>query len=106
MLGLGLDGYVDPLLAVLVLVVFGGGYLLLRNTALSQILQAVGYGALLWRLWTRSSPVRWLPVSVIAAIGVMNRRKLVQETLPEFLGGVAAVARLRRGSRLPEHGEL
>lgn len=98
LLGLGLDGYVDLRLAVVASAVLGAAYALTRNPALSQILQAIGYGAFLWRLWARSSPIRWLPVGVIAVIGVADRRRLVEETLPGFFGGVAAVVRLRRPS--------
>jgi hypothetical protein len=97
--GLALAGFVPPPAAVGVLVVFGGLYLVTRNDAASAIVQAAGYGGVIFRLWLDGSSVRWWPVLVAATIGVLDREKLFRETLPGFFVGIGQLARLPRAPR-------
>ena len=103
LVGLAADGYIPAPVAAAVLIVLGGGFLVLRNEALSMALQAVGYGGFLWRLWTQRSAFLWSPVLTIAAIAVLDRRRFTRIVLPGFLDGVRSALALRRGSgfRLP-----
>ena len=103
LVGLAADGYIPGPVAAAVLLVLGGGFLVLRNEALSMALQAVGYGGFLWRLWTARSAFLWAPVIIIAAIAVLDRRRFTRIVLPMFFGGMRSALALRRGSgfRLP-----
>ncbi|HKZ75617.1 MAG TPA: CDP-alcohol phosphatidyltransferase family protein [Actinomycetota bacterium] len=103
LVGLAADGYIPAPVAAAVLLVLGGGFLVLRNEALSMALQAVGYGGFLWRLWIQRSAFMWFPVLTIAAIAVLDRRRFTRIVLPGFLDGVRSALALRRGSgfRLP-----
>jgi len=103
LVGLAADGYIPGPVAAAVLLVLGGGFLVLRNEALSMALQAVGYGGFLWRLWTEGSAFVWSPVLTIAAIAVLDRRRFTRIVLPMFFGGMRSALALRRGSgfRLP-----
>ena len=103
LVGLAADGYIPAPVAAAVLLVLGGGFLVLRNEALSMALQAVGYGGFLWRLWTEGSAFVWSPVLTAAAIAVLDRRRFTGIVLPMFFGGVRSALALRRGSgfRLP-----
>lgn len=100
LVGLAADGYVPAPVAAAVLLVLGGGFLVLRNEALSMALQAVGYNGL---LWTARSAHLWAPVITIAAIAVLDRRRFTRIVLPGFFGGMRSALALRRGSgfRLP-----
>jgi len=98
LVGLAADGYIPAPVAAAVLIVLGGGFLVLRNEALSMALQAVGYGGFLWRLWTARSAFLWAPVLAIAAIAVLDRRRFTRIVLPRFFGGVRSALALRRGS--------
>jgi hypothetical protein len=100
LVGLAAAGLMPPIVTVLVLAACGGGYLLLRNAALGMILQAVAWVAILWQLWIRRAPAAWLPVAVAATIGVVNRRKLIDDEIPAFIRGVSRAVRLHRGSSL------
>lgn len=98
LVGLAADGNIPSPVAAAVLLVLGGGFLVLRNEALSMALQAVGYGAFLWRLWTVRSAFLWAPVITIAAIAVLDRRRFTGIVLPRFFGEMRSVFALRRGS--------
>ncbi|HEV8572575.1 MAG TPA: CDP-alcohol phosphatidyltransferase family protein [Actinomycetota bacterium] len=102
--GLALAGAVPLPLAVLVLVGLGSAFLVLRNPALGMAVQAIGYGAFLWRLWVERVAAGWIPVAVAAGIGLLERRRFVRVVLPSFFRGVASALRLRRHDtfRLPE----
>ncbi|MGH2530160.1 MAG: CDP-alcohol phosphatidyltransferase family protein [Actinomycetota bacterium] len=103
LVGLAADGYIPAPVVAAVLVVLGGGFLVLRNEALSMALQAVGYGGFLWRLWTGRNAFLWAPVLTIAAIAVLDRRRFTRIVLPRFFGGMRTALAFRRGSgfRLP-----
>jgi hypothetical protein len=47
--------------AALVLVGLGSAFLALRNPALGMAVQAIGYGAFLWRLWAERVAAGWVP---------------------------------------------
>lgn len=105
LLGLVAGGYLPALVAATALLGLGGGYVLLRNEALGMALQAVGYGALLWRLWADGVPARWVPVATALAIGLVDRERFTRIVLPEFFRGMGAAARLRRDASAEASGE-
>ncbi|MGH2724513.1 MAG: CDP-alcohol phosphatidyltransferase family protein [Actinomycetota bacterium] len=98
--GLWAEGTVPPWLAGGILLIFGGGYVLLRQAALGMVVQAVGYGAFLGHLWSTGQGILWVPVVAALLIGALDRRKLFRVLIPAFLGGLGDALRLRRGSRL------
>jgi phosphatidylserine synthase len=104
LVGLGAGGYLPAPIVVAVLLVFGGGFVLLRNDALGMALQAVSYGAFLWHAWTKGAPTRWVPLVTTGAIAILDRRRFTGVVLPQFFAGAGDVLRLRRSSgfRLPE----
>lgn len=90
-------GRVPPLVGVSLVVALVAGFALTRNEALSMLLQAAGYGMVLWRTWAdgHTLALLWL-VTIIAVIGVVNRQILWERSLPTFFGGLGALVR-RRG---------
>ena len=102
--GVGVAGVLPAWIAITALAVFGVGYLVLRQPALGMTLQGVGYGALLWHLWSQRNATLWVAVLTIATIAAFEGRKLVRVVLPEFFRGAADAVRLRRsdGSGLPD----
>ena len=100
LVGLWAGGAVPGWLAGGIILIFGGGYVLLRQVALGMVVQAVGYGAFLWHLWSEGQAILWVPAVAALAIGALDRRKLFGVLIPEFLRGLAGAVRLRRGSRL------
>lgn len=103
LVGMAGSGAVPWPVAAIALPVLGGGYVLLRNEALAMSLQAIAYGAFLWRLWTEGSAWVWVPVLTVAVIAILDRRRFTGIVLPRFFGGVRSALALRRGSgfRLP-----
>lgn len=99
LVGLAVGGYLPIPLAAVVLVLFGALYAGTRNYAASAVLQAVGYGGVLVRLWATSSSARWWPVLVAATIGVLERDRFVHDTLPSFFSGIATLFGLRGSER-------
>lgn len=96
--GLGLSRTVSPWLAAGVVVGLGVGYVVLREAAIGMVLQAVAYGAFLWNLWREGGTIRWVPIAVALAIGVVEARRLVRVVIPEFLRGIGRAVRMRRGA--------
>lgn len=94
--GVGVGGIVPAWIAIAALAVFGVGYLVLRQAALSMALQGVGYGALLWQLWAQRNATLWVAVATIVTIAAFEGRKLVRVVLPEFFHGAAETVRFRR----------
>jgi phosphatidylglycerophosphate synthase len=93
-LGCVAAGWVPPALGVGLVVLLLAGFGRTRNEALSMLLQATGYGMVLWRTWSEGHglALAWL-LTVIAAIGVVNRRIFWERSVPTFLGGLAALVR-------------
>lgn len=85
--------------AVGVVVVAGllGAFMLTRNEAMSMLLQATGYGLVLWRTWRDGlfGALSWL-LAIIALIAVVNRRVFWERSLPTFLNGLADLLGSRR----------
>ena len=54
-----------------------GAFMLTRNEAMSMLLQATGYGLVLWRTWRDGlfGVLSWL-LAIIALIAVVNRREV------------------------------
>ena len=71
-------------------------FALTGNEAMSMILQAIGYGLVLWHTGRdgHTALLVWL-FAVIALVAVVNRRVLWERSLPTFFAGVAAVLRGR-----------
>jgi hypothetical protein len=92
-------GWVPPWLGVGLVLVLGAAFIVTENEAMSMLLQATGYGLVLWRTLADREPVAfgWL-VAVIAAIGFTNRRIFWERSLPTFVNGIAQVLRPRRPS--------
>ena len=74
-----------------------GTFMLTRNEAMSMLLQATGYGLVLWRTWRDGlfGALSWL-LAIIALIAVVNRRVFWERSLSRFLGGLADIIRSRR----------
>jgi len=106
LVGLAAGGAFPMPVAAIAILVLGGGYVFLRNEALAMSLQAIGYAAFLWRLWTAGSAWVWIPVLTVAVIAIADRRRFTGNVLPRFFGGLRSALALRRasGSRLPSDG--
>jgi len=98
--GLGLARELPSWLSALAVALLGGGYVALRQPALGMALQGLGYGGTLWLLFANSVPTRGVPVAVALGIWVSSWSKFWRVELPEFFRGIAAAARLRRGTSL------
>jgi len=87
-------GRVPPWLGVGIVLVLGTAFVVTANEAMSMLLQATGYGLVLWRTLADREPVAfgWL-VAVIAVVGFTNRRIFWERSVPTFLGGLAALVR-------------
>lgn len=102
----GMDAYADALVGVgvvvgltaagslplavtwTVILVFGSGQFVFRNHAFGMVLQAVGYGTLLWRLWDEGQAALWIPLLTAGAIAWIDRRRLTEYVLPTFFRGI------------------
>jgi len=105
-LGFTVWGWVPAILGWGLAVVLVAGFALTRNEAMSMLLQATGYGLLLWRTWRdgHTAALGWL-LGIIAVIAVVNRRVLWERSLPTFFRGIAALVHWRPGVRQdPERG--
>ncbi|HEX6262435.1 MAG TPA: hypothetical protein VF097_06265, partial [Actinomycetota bacterium] len=104
LVGLGLYGSLPWPLVIVVLVVFGGAFILLRNPFPGMVLQAVAWGGILWRFWADRVAAGWIPVAVAGVIGIAERRRFVHVVLPAFFRGAAQTLTLRRGRdyRMPD----
>ncbi len=87
-------GWVPPPLGIGLVLALVVGFARTRNEALSMLLQATGYGLLLWRTWAdgRTLALVWL-LAIVVVIGTVNRRVFWERSLPTFLGGIAALVR-------------
>jgi phosphatidylglycerophosphate synthase len=93
-LGCVAAGWVPPALGVGLVVLLLAGFGLTRNEALSMLLQAAGYGMVLWRTWSEGHGLALVfLLTIIAAIGVVNRRIFWERSVPTFLGGLVALVR-------------
>ncbi|GBD85328.1 hypothetical protein BMS3Abin02_01733 [bacterium BMS3Abin02] len=88
MVGLALGGYVGWGVALLVVVVLGGGWIALGNDSLSSALQAIAYGSFMWLAYSRSIGGWWLPPVVILIIATLSWQRFTHDSIPGFLGGV------------------
>jgi hypothetical protein len=97
LVGLTLVGEIPALLTGVLLLVLGGGFLLLRNPALSMSLQAIGYAWLLWTLWDEGEQAVWLPLATAGGLLLVFHRRLLRTEIPAFLNGLATMRRRREG---------
>lgn len=94
MLGFVAWGWVPPVVGIGLVVLLIGAFAALRNEAMSMLLQATGYGLVLWRTWRDGHALVLLGLlAVIATIGIVNRRIFWERSLPTFLGGMASLFR-------------
>jgi len=89
MVGLALGGYVNWGVGLLAVVVLGGGWVLLGNTALSSALQATAYGVLMWQAYTTEAQGWWLPPVVIVIMAAINWNRFIHDSIPGFFAGIA-----------------
>ena len=77
-------------------VVLLAAFALTGNEAMSMLLQATGYGLVLWHTGRdgHTGSLVWL-LAVIAGVAVVNRRVFWERSLPTFFAGVAAMLRGR-----------
>ena len=89
-------GWVAPVAGFGLVAALVAAFALTRNEAMSMLLQATGYGLVLWRTWRDGSTgaLAWLLV-IIGVVAVANRRIFWERSLPTFFGGIAAVFRRR-----------
>jgi phosphatidylglycerophosphate synthase len=92
LLGFVAWGWVPALVGVSLVVVLFTAFAFTRNEALSFLLQAIGYGLLLWRTWQDGAygALAWL-LGLIVFLAVVNRRQFLGNAVPTFLKGMAAV---------------
>ena len=96
-MGFVASGWLPGVVGVVVVAGLLGAFLLTRNEAMSMLLQATGYGLVLWRTWREGlvGALLWL-LAIIALIAVVNRRVFWERSLPTFLGGLADMLPSRR----------
>lgn len=96
-LGFVASGWLPRAVGVVVVAGLLGAFMLTRNEAMSMLLQATGYGLVLWRTWRDGlfGALSWL-LAIIVLIAVVNRRVFWERSLPTFLGGLADMLRSRR----------
>lgn len=67
---------------------FAVGAALWRNISLAMLVQAIGYAPVLWFVLQASLWASLVALGTISLIAVIDRRKLVEWTLPTFFGGL------------------
>ncbi len=93
-IGLAAGGHVPALPWLLAGGLFAAIYLFTGNFAFGQLVQALGYGPLLWFAAGSDAIALGVLAGTIAAVGVMDAPRFVSHTLPAFFEGM----RLRRRS--------
>ncbi len=95
-LGFTAWGWVPPVVGIGLTLFLLAAFALTRNEGTSMVLQAIGYGLVLWRTWRdgHTGSLSWL-LAIIAAIAIVNWRIFWERSLPTFFGGIAAVFRRR-----------
>jgi len=89
-------GWVPPVVGIGLVVALVAAFASLRNEAMSMVLQATGYGLVLWRTWRdgHTASLTWL-LAIIVLVAVVNRRLFWERSLPTFFGGIASLFRRR-----------
>jgi phosphatidylglycerophosphate synthase len=92
LLGVTFWGRVPVVLGVGVVVVLLAAFAITQIEAMSMVVQATGYGLILWNLWRDgyAGSLAWL-LAIVAGIAVVNRRILWERSIPTFLGGIATL---------------
>jgi phosphatidylglycerophosphate synthase len=96
LLGFGLSDRAPLWLVVTGIVLLGGIYLWTRNPAVSQVLQAFGYGAALWLVFVSEDVSLALPLGTLALLMLVEYKKFFGKVLPMFFQGVAALVKGER----------
>src|SRR4029450_10760734 len=76
-LGFTLWGWVPPTLGLGLVAILLAAFAVTHNEAMSMLIQASGYGLMLWRLWRDgfTGSLTWL-LAIVLAIAIVNRRIL------------------------------
>ena len=90
LLGLGLSDRAPFWLVLTGIVLLGAIYLWTRNPAVSQVLQAFGYGGALWLIFVSADASVAIPLGTLAVLMLLEYRKFFGKVLPMFFEGVAA----------------
>lgn len=77
-----------PVWAAATAIVVLGGLFVAGNLAAAMLLQLAGYLPFIGKLWADRPQAWWLPLATVAAIGIVDRRRLVRVNIPNFVHGV------------------
>jgi len=77
-----------PLWAAAAAIVVLGGLFVAGNLAAAMLLQLAAYLPFIGKLWADRPPAWWLPLATVAAIGTIDRHRLVRVNIPNFLQGL------------------
>jgi CDP-alcohol phosphatidyltransferase len=93
-LGFALWGWVPTVIGFGLVAILLAAFAITRIEAMSMMLQATGYGLMLWRLGRdgHEGSLAWLG-AIVCTIGIVNRRILWERSIPTFLSGVACLFR-------------
>jgi phosphatidylglycerophosphate synthase len=94
--GFGLSDRAPLWLIITGIVVLGAVYLWTMNPAVSQVLQAIAYGAALWLIFTSEDATVAIPLGTLAVLMLLEYKKFYRKVLPMFFGGVAAFVKGER----------
>jgi phosphatidylglycerophosphate synthase len=93
LLGFGLSERAPLWVVGVVIVLLGALYLATRNPAVSQALQAIGYGGALWLIFVSEEASLAIPLGTLAVLMLLEYKKFFGKVLPMFFKGVIALAR-------------
>lgn len=94
LVGLALGGYAS-VGAVAIVIVLGGVFLRTANEAVGLLLQTVAYTWFMGVVWINAPQVRWLLPAVAGALLALDFDRFIHIEVPRFVGGVAALGRVR-----------
>jgi phosphatidylglycerophosphate synthase len=96
LVGFGASDRLPIWLVAGLIVGLGALYLRSRNPAVSQVLQAVGYGGALWVIFQSEEASVAIPLGTLAVLMLLEYKKFFGKVLPMFFEGVAAIAKRER----------
>jgi hypothetical protein len=96
LVGFGLSDRAPLWLVATGIVLLGAIYLWTRNPAVSQVLQAFGYGGALWLIFISDDVTLALPLGTLAVLMLLEYKKFFGKVLPMFFEGVAAFVKGER----------
>jgi phosphatidylglycerophosphate synthase len=96
LVGFGLSDRAPLWLVVAGILLLGAIYLWTRNPAVSQVLQAFGYGGALWLIFTSEDATLAIPLGTLAVLMLLEYKKFFGKVLPMFFDGVVAFVKGER----------